>query len=237
MEYFVDWNCRLIPSAKNSEMTADAVRSALQTLHQRDRLSHFCMMSEYNGSFGSIPAYLILREKTFRELRAALPKQIRLQFATSVPFYSGLHQLRDVDRFCIKKHRLLPITLPLAPYADWIDAELNALLYQAHITPMFLSFDLAILLYSEEALQKLLRISNAVYQFSYKSLTNPEVLDRIRYVFSENPTATVLLGTTLSTPEDISFHETSYYLKRASEVLSPMEFQTLLHHGRAFWNS
>ena len=237
MEYFVDWNCRLIPSAKNQRMTVDAVSSALQTLHQRDRISHFCMMNEYSGSFGSIPAYMILWEKTCRELRAASPKQIKLRFATSVPFYSGLHQLRDVDRLCIGDRCLLPITLPLAPYADWIDAELNALLYQAHITPMFLSFDLSILLYPEEVFQKLLRISNAVYQFSYKSLTNPKVLEQIRYVLSENPTATILLGTTLASLKDVSFHETSYYLKRASELLPPMEFQMLLHHGRAFWRS
>lgn len=236
MDYLVDWNCRLIPDGRNDNISSLETVEVMRYLSKRDHFSHFCLISEYTSSFGSIPAYLLFRYKTEHALRTLLPKHIKIKLISSISLIPNLHSLDGLSDFYISKDRLLPITLPLAPYSDWMDVELNQLLYHTQVRPMFLSFDLAVVLYSDDILKRLLRISNAVYQFRYKSLANPKALHWIRYALAQNPSATILLGSLIGSAQEASFHETAYYLKQAADNLSPMEYQLLLHHGRAFWN-
>ena len=237
MDYFIDWNCQLFPSIRIGSTTFSDAVETMSFLHDRDRISHFCLISEYTTAYGPIPAFLIWRNRLANELKAQIPKGVKLQFATSTPVFQGLHQMDDLERLFLNADRLLPITLPMALYEDWIDLELNRLLYQRNIRPMFISFDFAVKLYSHEVIQKLLRISNAVYQFNYRSLTDERVIRAISHLLRNHPQATILLGTSIDCFERASFHETEYYLQTAAKYLSPLEYQILLHQGRAFWKN
>ena len=235
MDFFVDWNCKLFPTARNGILTLQDSLETMQFLYQRDRISSFCLMTEYTVSYGSVAAFLLLRDQAFRQLKAQCPKHLKLRLATSTPIFPELHQLADLELLLLNEDRLLPLTSPLAPYEDWIDVELNRLLYYSNIRPLFLSFDLTVKLCSEEVLQKLLRISNAVYQFNYRSLTDERARSVIASLLRGNSNATVLLGTSIDSLTRASFYETEYYLQCASDYFLPSEFQTLLHQGRAFW--
>ncbi len=235
MDFYVDWNCKAFPSVNQGGLSMQDALGTLEYLFSRDRISHFCMMTEYTESFGSIPAFLLLRRSSEEALKDAVPKHLKIRFATSVPLSPDLHLLSDLDKLYIPRTNILPITLPIAAYADWIDLELNRLLYRNRLRLWFVALNSILLFYPKEALERLFRISNAVYQFGYRSLSDPMALKWIRYILRINPTATILLGTGVDCIERASFHPTSYHLQSAASSLTPMELQTLLHHGRAFW--
>lgn len=237
MDYFVDWNCGLFPAIRSANLTYESTFETMCFLHKRDHISHFCLMSEYTPAYGPIPAFLIRRNRIARELKLQCPKELKLHFATSTPIFPKLHLLTDLSKLFLNADHLLPLTLPLAPYEDWIDLELNRLLYHGNIRPMFLSFDLAVKLYSDDILQKLLRITHAVYQFNYRSLTDERILRSISHLLHNDSQATVLLGTSVDSFHRASFYETEYYLQTASNYFSPSDFQILLHQGRAFWKA
>lgn len=237
MEYYVDWNCKLLPSSRVSDRTVSNAIETMQYLYQRDGFSKFCIVSEYTGTEGSIPAYLVLRNRAERELRERLPKHLKLRVESTVQLSPDLHTLDGLECLCRKNTNRLALTLPLSPYADWMESELNRLLYRSHFQLLFLSFELPVLFYPEDLLQRLMRIPNAVYQFGYRSLSDARVLKQIRRLLHIHSRAPILLGTSVSSVSKASFHETSYYLEQAARGLSPSEYQLLLHCGRAFWDS
>jgi hypothetical protein len=65
--------------------------------------------------------------------------------------------------------------MPICDYADWIDFELNRLLYRAHFKRLlFTSFDICINLYPGDVLEKLMRIPHSVFQFHYHALADAD---------------------------------------------------------------
>jgi len=229
MEQYLDWNCRLLCS----QTTADETASALQEMSDRFGYKRFCLMQDFHANTESIAAFLIRRERTMHELKPLLPRTLHVRHAPCVHLCKHLTEEAALERLTITKERLLPLQMPLTEYDDWIDLELNHLLYKKKITPLFLSFELCMVLYPEDIVQKLLRIPYAAYQFNYKSLQDPKNCQTIFKLLSKSP---VLLGTAINTPEKINRYELPYYLEKGNQFLHKRFFDLLLEQNRAYWS-
>ena len=115
MDYFVDWNCRLFPSDRIGSLSVTESLETMQMLFLRNGFSHFCIMTEYTGVIDSVPAFLIFRNQSERALREQLPRHLKVKVVTSIPLFEGLHQMPDLDRFCIAGDRFCPLRFPSVP--------------------------------------------------------------------------------------------------------------------------
>ena len=133
-------------------------------------LKQFYMMPRYDKAESPI-AFCLRRDRVLEKLCEQLPKELVLKPSCAVLFSKGLYETAYLERlFISRSHRLLPVEMPLSLYEDWMDEELNRLLYVRHCKPFFLSFERYIVLYPKEIVQKLMRITGACFQFSFSSL-------------------------------------------------------------------
>lgn len=169
-----DYNCHLIPHMQELLTSAEEASSALLLMHERLGIKRFYMMPRYDKAESPI-AFCLRRDRALERLCEQLPRALVLKPSCAVLFSKGLYETAYLERlFISRSHRLLPLELPLSPYEDWIDEELNRLLYARHCKPFFLSFERCVTLYPKEIVQKLMRITGACFQFSFSSLDDED---------------------------------------------------------------
>jgi hypothetical protein len=235
MFYEVDWNCKMLPIPCDPTSNAQSTCRELASLHERFGFSKFLMTPTYLCERESVQAFCIRKNAMEREIRAFLPKSLRLKFASSVQLSRGISLEKGLEHLALTPNHYLPITLPMEAYGDWIDFELNQLLYKRHLRLMLQSFEYAMILYPKDVLEKLLRVPNAIYQFNYKGLLIPKVCDTVRTMLRKN--APVLLGSGIDHPQKVASYDLEDFQASALQNLSESEYQILLRNGRNFWSS
>ena len=235
MDYYVDWNCRLMPAMKGSVQSPEDAVTAMLELSQKFHLTRFCMMPEFDPLSESVSMFLLRRDQSEKQLCDILPKELKVKYAAGIHLVPNLHQETNLKKLLFTKDGYLPIILPITDYADWIDLELNRLLYHSSYQKLlFLSCDIYEKLYPKEAMERLFRIKHAVYQFNFQALTDPFFCKRISTLLQEKKT--VLLGTSLNTVGKIFHYDLACNQKSAMDLLSVADFQRMLHANRAFWD-
>lgn len=234
MNCLSDWNCRLIPYADPLLENRDDLQTAFLHCTEQFGIKRFCLMPEYNSRSESVSLFLLRQERMRERLSGLLPKGSRARVGVSVPLCPGLHETLHLGRLCMKGSHCLPIQLPIGPYEEWMDLELNRLLYRSKHRLLFLSFDRFPIFYSADILERLMRIPHAVYQFSYRSLTDPRACVLLRELYDKN--ATVLFGTGMDSLEKACFYEMDHYLEAGQKTLSTRCLDELLQRSHLFWN-
>ena len=232
---YVDWSCRMLPKLNTELLDAKQAADAIKEISVRFGFSHLAMVAEYDCVQESVPLFLLRANSSFQKLRAELGKTVSIK-----PFYRaillpGLYETADLDRLLLPHTKLLPICFPIGTYQDWMDLEINRLLYKKKYRLLFTSFELAILFFSIEQIHKLMRISGAVFQFNYKALTDPAVCQIIKLLLDQD--ATVLLGSSLTSPEKAYFYDLDFYLQEVQKLLPSRSYRKLLAQNQAFWNA
>lgn len=227
LEKLTDGCCRLVPDAL---LCPERAASAIKELHTRFGLNRFYMASDYCAERESVTAFRLRTDRAITSLRTALPKNVRLFSMAAIQLTPDLSQNAELARLQLKDSGYLPLSLPLTSYADWIDTELNRLLYKRHMSPLFLSFELCMILYPSDVIEKLMRIGNAAFQFGYKSLCDPSVCRVISTLLHRG--APVLLGTSASSPEKVNALDLDYCLSCALHHLKSVDYQYLLEQSR-----
>ena len=193
------------------------------------------MMADYDASKESVSAFLLRRDRSLGILQSRLPAELTLIASGGVLLSPNVSEVNDLNRLTFSKDMPLPISMPLGAYADWMDTELNHLLYKRHFSLMFLSFERCILLYPPETVQKLLRIPHAVYQFGFHALAETKAVKCISALLENG--ATVLFGSGINTPEKLSTFDLDHYVASAKSHLDRSEIQQIFHHSHTFYRT
>ena len=237
MDCYIDWNCHLLCGAHEFMTdTKDAV-TALSYLSTEHHVCTFSLMPHFHSSHESVAQFLLRRDRAIQQIveqfsDAGFSVPIRLMAGASVQLEPEVHLTERLSKLLIgfNGSTYLPIFLPISDFEDWIDFEINRLLYRAGFKLMFLSFDLACMFYPSENIDKFMRIPNSVFQFNYRSLENPSIREIISKLIRSN--SVVLLGTSLDREEKIYRYDLPYYLKMAEENFSSAEYAILMKYNQ-----
>lgn len=229
MTTLTDWNCQILPSEWVEGRSPQRISLALERMHQAFGISQFYLRPQYDAVRESVAAFLHRRERIKESLVPHLSPSVSVLIGASVTLSPAICEIWEIGKL-LADRSTLPILLPMCSYADWIDRELNRLLFQRRLRPLFLSFERAVILYPEEAIERLMRIKGAAFQFSYRSLQETKILNVIKSLLKEQKT--VLLGTGLDSPEKIGLYELPYYLDCAKRFFDERELCRLLSNGR-----
>lgn len=234
MKNLADFNAHLLPCMR--EYVTDPLVSVqiMKEMSERFGIDSFCLTAEFDASTETVAMFLLRMERSQKLLKPYLSKKITVKYFTSVLLLPDLFQTPDLEKLLFSSLKLLPIKLPLCSYADWMDLEFNHLLYKRKCNLLFTSFETAVLLYPQEIIEKLMRISNAMFQFNYRSLTDPKVCKVIKRMIAQRKP--VLLGTALDSMEKVWFYEMDHYLRCARNNFSAEEHRILLNQTRWFNN-
>ncbi len=233
MEHLTDWNCRCMPAMRERLSKPEETLEVLHFLNRRYGFSGFCMMPDYDAAREPVSVFL-LRLSHSQELMSSLgsiPYQIR--FAPRALLIPNLHLCEGLEQL-ISFGSYLPLHLPASSYADYIDYELNRLLYKRKLKLFFTSFELATLFYPWEIIEKLMHIPNAVFQFGYSALSDPTAVRAMKLLLQQN--GILLLGTSTDCLARAYRQALSDCEKPATEVLSVAGYQKVLLNSRRFWD-
>ncbi len=232
---YADWSCKLLPLLLSTDqnLCTEAI-SAIEYLRQRHGFDRFVFPLDYDCRMESIP-HLLLRKKRAEDRLKAMFSDRSFKVLLRAELVPGLHQLQGLEKLLTSKDGYLPLVLPMTAYQDWIDRELNRLLYTAKIKRLMLaSFEICMLLYPPEIVQKLLRIPHLVPQLGYRALSEPAVQAVLTELIRQD--RTVLFGTNVD-----SLHK-AYQLKlvdlddrkSATERLSFADYRMILQRAHHF---
>ncbi len=178
-EHLIDRNCRLLSRGYVDTHDATEAMEAMALLSEECSFSRFCLTLPFDASCESVSAFLIRRcrvEDAFLPL-ITQEKRFTVEVTPAVLLVPHLHEERGLERLCLSQGGYLPLCLPLGSLPEWADFELNRLLFKAHMNKLlFLSFDRVSLFYTEETVDRLLRIPNAVFQMRYPTGAPSELL-------------------------------------------------------------
>lgn len=233
-ESYTDWNCQLLPSMGGRTTRPEQALKTMQYLYDRFSLRHYCMMPLFDTQTETVNHFLKRKKLAADSLCAQLPRGLKISSFSRALMVPGLYETPSLHRLQIPKTTYLPIFFPLIPYADWMDEEINHLLYKAKVDLLFTSFELCTVLYPEEIVQRLLRIRYAAYQWNYRALADPKLCAMIAQLLMQGKT--VLLGTSLDGIEKAYRYEMDHYLSCAKRNLPSVLYQELIAQNVLFPN-
>ena len=232
MKKLVDWNAHLLPCMREYITDPETSLRVMQEMSTRFGISSFCMTADFDASVETVAMHLLRLARSKEQLKPYLTKDFTVRYYTSVLLLPELSLTPDLDQLLFSAEKVLPIKLPICSYEDWMDLEFNHLLYKNKFRLFFTSFETAVLLYPPEILEKLMRISHAVFQFNYRSLSDPNICKVIKKLIDQR--SRVLLGTSLNSLDKVYFYEMDHYLKCARTGLSAEEYRILMNQSQWF---
>lgn len=232
----MDWNCDLLSCVRMDQPNSglEAV-DTMQYLAEEHRVSHFCMMPLFDAQKEPVSVFLLKRSDYENCLKRIVPKSISLKFSAKVLLYKGISENRELYRLTQNTGGYLPVLLPITAYEDWIDEELNRLLYKHKIKLLFLSCELFPILYPDDIVEKLLRIEGAIYQFGYQALSDTKLCRLIYNMYRLN--RPILFGTGVNCKKRAWSFPITQFRNSATSLFSKPDLQKLDHFSKQFWIS
>lgn len=231
----IDWNCGLLSSIRvdvpGSE--CEAVQ-ALQFMASEHSVTRFCMMPLFDARKEPVSVFLLKRAAYIERLSKVIPKNLSVKYSSKVLLCKGLSQVPDLEKLSVPMGGYLPLMLPIVSYEDWIDQELNQLLYKRKLKLLLLSCELYTNIYPSEIMEKLLRMPNTVFLFHYRVFSDPKLSKLVLNMCKlDRP---VIFGTDVICLYKAWNFPVTLYRNQATSLLSAAEIQKSDHFSRMLWD-
>ena len=156
MKGYVDWNCGLLPHMHGQISDTDEALEVLSLLSRQFDIHRFCMMPDFDSQKETVSMFLLRRFRAEKQINDRLPKDVGVRYSGRALLNPDLHLTECLKKLCIFGGRFLPLQLPIGEYADWIDLELNRLLYKARVGLLLTSCEWYPIFYPKDVLDRLL---------------------------------------------------------------------------------
>ncbi len=235
---FADWDCRLSRLLVSDDSSAQAeAREAVSYLSDHCGIRFFAMTQDYDCRREPV-SHLLLRkgryEECFKRIFPSGSQSISVRPFVRAVLVPGLHQTPALERLLVSSRGYLPLVMPATTDSDWIDEELNRLLYTAKYSRLILaSFEICMLLYSPEMIERLLRIPELIPQIGYRACSEPAIRRLLERMERQN--RTVLFGTGVNSLQKAYQHGLGKTVEAEKIAPSLAEHRLLLQRSLTFW--
>ncbi len=232
-----DYNSFLLPGFRDAAANGNVSLQIMELLFEKHGVTHYHLMPLFDCTEDTVSSFLLKRHQAISKLQKTdrFSKLVNLHFGATAELHPGLWQTDELEKLCYGSAQMLSLRFPLGPYQDWMDQELNHLLYHGGYSLLFTSFELPLLFFERDTIERLLRIQGAVFHFNYRSLLQPQVQETVKKLLAKH--TPVLFGTNLSSMEKTCYYEMDHYLNTARGFLTPYEYQYLWEQNHVFWKN
>ena len=232
-----DYNSFLLPGFRDAAKNEKVALQIMELLYEKYGVTHYHLTPLFDFTKDTVLSFLLKRHQAISKLQTTdrISKSIKLHFGATAELRPGLWQTDGLEKLCYGNTRILPLRFPLGPYQDWMDQELNRLLYHNGYSLLFTAFELSLLFFERDTIERLLRIQGTAFHFNYRGLVQPTVQEMIKRLLEKQ--SPVLFGTQLSSVEKACYYEMDHYLSVLKSALTPREHQYLWEQQRVFWKN
>ena len=172
----------------------------------------------YNPSRESVSSFLSRRKAALSKLSC---NHIELMPAAVVPLIDRISTTKGLNKLTVNKTEFIYLSLPLKFDPMVYDTEIHKLMYQENLIPIFSDFDIAISLYEDNELYKILNTPYVAFQVNISSLSNDIVFKTVKNLILQG--RCVLFGTGI---KDYSNRIPNYNIpiKKFEKILGQTQF-------------
>ncbi len=233
MQELVDWNCHLLPGMGEGVASATQSIKAMQYLYRQYGINRFCMMPQFDPTYEPLSVFLLRVESAKTQLHLPSRAPIRICCHPRVHLISDLHLCEEIQQLRFGINGYLPLMLPITEAPDYLEFEINRLLYKRHFKLWFSDFEKAILLYPPEVIERLCHVKDTVFQFGWRSLCEPAVREAIKQMRINK--VHVVFGSSVGSLEDAHNFRYLRYQKAATDSFSAAAYRSLILRSSYLW--
>ena len=116
-------------------------------------------------------------------LSSLAPRGLRIYTAFNVPLSEGSVFAPSFKRLAFGHSDRIFAELPFCNYDDWLETDMNRLLYKNKLKPAFVSFERSLSIVDRDITERFMTIKNAVFCMDINYLTSIEALANLeRYI-------------------------------------------------------
>lgn len=237
-----DFNCQILNIEKRNNFVSDSLYSDFE---QEKR---FLCDIERLGSLGfhrliyqvpydpdrDILSHLNKKIKTVEQsLRKITSRRLSAKFIMRAVLVTYLTDetpyLKNIEKTIVPESNYIFLELPWGHFPDKTAVTINKLLYSNKLLPIFANFHLYSALYDADAVQRLISIKGAGYQFAMKLSVLSENFNIIKHIIKND--GIVLLGSSCD-HDNLNISEISKCLEMLQRRLSAKEYAALVLRAR-----
>lgn len=213
----IDFNLHCLP---NLDYNCDDYQGAQRILNQLKAcyIKSAILTPFYNPSRESVSSFLSRRRSELSKLNS---NHVELIPAATIPLIDGISMTKGLNKLTVNKTEFIYLSLPLKFDLSVYDSEIHKLMYREHMIPVFSDFDIAISLYEDNELYKILSTPYVAFQVNISSLSNDIVFKTVKNLILQGKC--VLFGTGI---KDYSNRIPNYNIpiKKLEKILGQTQF-------------
>ncbi len=232
MKHFTDWNCGLLPNGLELLGKARDAALGLRILSERTGISRFCFLPAFDPHEESLVTFLQRRDDAVHALSPLLPADFRLIPSARIllPSNGILPDDPKLKKLCIPKTNCLPVTFFLWDSPIAVENRIAGLVHHSAYSILLPSAERILSIFPKDVSERIFRLPNVTYQFSYASLADEQTRGLLRHLM--NRKAHVLFGSSVQTPAEAARFDLPYYLEIAKNHFNSIEYETLFFSDR-----
>ncbi len=140
----------------------------------------FIFTYEFDRNVKPMP-FAIQKLKTLKPyLKSLAPRGVRIYTAFNVVLSNGIVFDRSFNRLSMGHSDRVFVDLPFYNYNDWLESDMNHLLYKNKLKPAFTSFERNFNIYENAMIDRFIGIKNAIFCMDINYLTSIHTTDDLK---------------------------------------------------------
>ncbi len=185
----IDFNLHCLPNLDYNHDDYDGARHVLSQL-KACYIKSAVATPFYNPVRESVSSFMSRRRSAMSKLSKC---GVELIPAATVPLIDGISKIDGLNKLTVNETEFIYFSLPLKFNSEEYDSEIHRIMYQQRLIPVFSDFDIAISLYEESELYKILNTPYVAFQVNVSSLSNDIVFKTVKSLVLQG--RCVLFGT------------------------------------------
>ena len=164
----LDFNALIV---SNHRLHAESLRDTMFFFHALG-IQTMILTVRYHRERHTITDFSERMRKLKADIRKIRPRGMKLIVCPEVSLTEGIADDPALSRLTANRSEYLFVNLPLFHCDDWMDTDLNRILFQKHCRPIFTGFESNMKTYSSEQLERLIHSHSFIGCFDVNYLTS-----------------------------------------------------------------
>lgn len=190
---FTDYHCHILPGIDDGAKTIQESLLLLEMEHKQN-VKRIVFTPHYYSMDQSIENFLHKRNESYESLLKHISPELGINFSLGAEVYldKRLSQKENLKLLCFENTEYMLIEMPYKELESWMLDEIEEIIYNHDVTPIFAHIDRYFNIYRKKELLAILNFEKAIFQINNSSFADNKKIKMLNKYF---PYKKCILGT------------------------------------------
>ena len=180
---FTDYHSHILPCIDDGAKSLDVALQLIE-IERQQGVEKIALTPHYYSYEEDIRTFLHRRNESYNKLIQNMPEDSDVQFCLGAEVYlfKNISSKNDLGELCYQNTNYLLIEMPYKPIEPWMLNEIDKIVYDHRIIPVFAHIDRYFPFYGKNDIKSLLNIKDAVFQVNnscFNKRRNIRILSKV----------------------------------------------------------